>query len=205
MANIIKVDYEAIPRQTMSMRTQGKELNTELLGAYRSIEEMHRSWFGQRYNALVAEFNKIVPSINELLSLVIDEIPFTLDTVANNYALADKGTGVTKAAKEVPQKILEISMPSDIGMGFITSEVEAVQQSVSRSFQNARDKMNVIETEYGKIVWQSEASEAFKVKFQKLKTEITNSFENLNTQFTNLMNATKEDMQKTENANNINS
>ena len=156
-------------------------------------------------NALVAEFNKIVPSINELLTLVVDEIPFTLDTVANNYALADRGTGVTKAVKEVPQKILELSIPSDIGMGFITSEVESVQQRVSRGFQNARDKMNLIETEYGKITWQSESSDAFRVRFQKLKTEIINSFDNLNTQFTNLMNATKEDMQKTENANNVNS
>ena len=203
MANIIKVDYEAIPRQTMSMRTHGKELNAELTNAYKSIEEMHRSWFGQRYNSLVVEFNKIIPSINELLSLVVDEIPFTLDTVANNYALADRGAGVTKAAKELPQKIADINMPSDIGMGFITSEVEAVQQSVSRNFQNARDKMNLIETEYGKITWQSEAADAFKTRFQKLKTEISNSFDNLNTQFTNLMNATKEDMQKTENANTL--
>ena len=203
MANIIKVDYEAIPRQTMSMRTHGKELNAELTNAYKSIEEMHRSWFGQRYNSLVVEFNKIIPSINELLSLVVDEIPFTLDTVANNYALADRGDGVTKAAKELPQKIADINMPSDIGMGFITSEVEAVQQSVSRNFQNARDKMNLIETEYGKITWQSEAADAFKARFQKLKTEISNSFDNLNTQFTNLMNATKEDMQKTENANTL--
>lgn len=203
MANIIKVDYEAIPRQTMSMRTHGKELNAELTNAYKSIEEMHRSWFGQRYNSLVVEFNKIIPSINELLSLVVDEIPFTLDTVANNYALADRGAGVTKAAKELPQKIADINMPSDIGMGFITSEVEAVQQSVSRNFQNARDKMNLIETEYGKITWQSEAADAFKARFQKLKTEISNSFDNLNTQFTNLMNATKEDMQKTENANTL--
>ena len=203
MANIIKVDYEAIPRQTMSMRTHGKELNAELTNAYKSIEEMHRSWFGQRYNSLVVEFNKIIPSINELLSLVVDEIPFTLDTVANNYALADRGAGVTKAAKELPQKIADINMPSDIGMGFITSEVEDVQQSVSRNFQNARDKMNLIETEYGKITWQSEAADAFKARFQKLKTEISNSFDNLNTQFTNLMNATKEDMQKTENANTL--
>lgn len=203
MANIIKVDYEAIPRQTMSMRTHGKELNTELTNAYKSIEEMHRSWFGQRYNALVAEFNKIVPSINELLTLVVDEIPFTLETVANNYALADRGSGVTKAAKEMPQKIMTLNVPADVGMGFVTTEVEAVQQAVSRNFQNAREKMNLIESEYGKITWQSEAADAFKVRFKKLKTEITNSFDNLNTQFSNLMNQTKEDMQRTESANTL--
>ncbi len=203
MANIIKVDYEAIPRQTMSMRTHGKELNTELLNVYRSIENMHRSWFGVRYNSLVLEFNKIVPSINDLLNLVVDEIPFTLETVANNYALADRGSGVTKAAKETPQKITEIVVSNDVGMGFVLSEVEAVQQSVTKSFQNATEKINAIETEYERITWQGESAEAFKVRFKKLKTQITSSFDNLNSQFTTLMNQTKEDMQKTENANKV--
>ena len=50
MANIIKVDYEAIPRQAMSMRTHGKEINTELINAYKSIETMHKSWFGNMLN-----------------------------------------------------------------------------------------------------------------------------------------------------------
>ena len=88
-------------------------------------------------------------------------------------------------------------------MGFVTAEVEAVQQSVTRNFQNAKDKMNSIETEYSRITWQSEASDAFKVRFKKLKTEIANSFDNLNNQFTKLMNQTKDDMQKTENSNKI--
>ena len=203
MANIIKVDYEAIPRQAMSMRTNGKEINTELINAYKSIETMHKSWFGQRYAELVQEFNKIIPNINELLQLVVDEIPFTLETVANNYALADRGSGVTKAAKESPQKIPNINIPVDQGMGFVTSEVEAIQQTVTRNFQNAKEKMNAIETEYSRITWQSEASDAFKVRFKKLKMEITNSFDNLNSQFTKLMNQTKDDMQRTENANKI--
>lgn len=203
MANIIKVDYEAIPRQTMSMRTHGKELNTELLNAYRSIESMHRFWFGVRYNALVLEFNKIVPSINDLLNLVVDEIPFTLETVANNYALADRGSGVTKAAKETPQKISELAITNDVGMGFVTTEVENIQRTVSKNFQNATEKMNAIETEYERITWQSESAEAFKARFKKLKTQIISSFDNLNSQFTTLMNQTKEDMQKTENANKV--
>lgn len=203
MANITKVDYEAIPRQAMSMRTHGKELNVELTTAYQSIEGMHKSWFGQRYNALVAEFNKIIPSLNELLELVVDELPFTLETVANNYALADKGSGVTRAAKESPRKIANINVPSDIGMKFITAEVESVQQSVSRNLENAKEKMDAIESEYGKITWQSEAAEAFQIRFRKLKTQIVRSFEDLKAQFTALMNQTKDDIQKTENANTV--
>ena len=203
MANIIKVDYEAIPRQAMSMRTNGKEINTELTNAYKSVENMHNSWYGQRYNALVQEFNKIIPSINELLELVVDQIPYTLETVANNYALADKGAGVTKAAKETPQKLANLPVPNDVGMKFVTAEVASVQNSVTKNFQNAAEKMNVIESEFAKITWQSEAADAFRARFKKLKGDIVTSFENLNTQFTKLMNQTKDDIQKTENANTV--
>lgn len=203
MANITKVDYEAIPRQAMSMRNHGKELNKELTEAYRTIDEMHNSWFGKRYNELVTEFNKIIPSINELLDLVVGEIPFALETVANNYAMADRGSGVTKAAKEAPSKIVDLSIRNDVGMKFVTEGVTTCQSKVTKNFQNAKEKMNVIESEYARITWQSEAAEAFKARFQKLKGEILNSLDELNSSFTNLMNQTKEDIQRTENANTV--
>lgn len=203
MANITRVDYEAIPRQAMSMRTHGKELNNEIFAAYQSIEEMHKSWYGKRYNSLVEEFNKIIPNLNELLELVVDELPFTLETVANNYALADTGSGVARAAKETPKKLSNLSFSGEIGMKFVTTEVEAIQQTVSRNFENAKGKMDEIQAEYAKISWQSEAADAFKARFQKLKTEIVRSFEELKSQFTTLMNQTKDDIQRTESANTI--
>ena len=63
MARIINVDYEAIPAQAQQMRTYGQDLNNELTTAYQSIADMHNSWYGQRYNALVKEFNNIIPQI----------------------------------------------------------------------------------------------------------------------------------------------
>lgn len=203
MANITKVDYDAIPRQAMSMRNYGKEINTQLTTAYKSIEDMHQSWYGVRYNSLVKEFNKIIPSLNELLELVVGELPYTLETVANNYALADRGTGVTKAAKETAQKITNLPILNDVGMKFVTSQVTTVQQGVVKNFQNAKDKMNLLEAEFAKITWQSEAATAFRARFKKLKTEIVKAFDNLEVQFSKLMNETKEDIQKTESANTV--
>lgn len=203
MANISRVDYEAMPRQAMQMKIHGKELNQELLNAYQNIARMHESWYGQRYNSLLTEFNKIIPNLNELLELVVSNIPYTLETVANNYSLADRGTNVTSIAKETPKRLVTLNIPNEIGMKFITSEVENIQQLVTRNFENVKEKMNAIEVEYAKITWQSEAAEAFKAKFRKLKTEIINSFEDLKIQFTTLMNQTKEDIQKTETANTV--
>lgn len=203
MAKITNVDYEAIPSQANQMRTFGQELNTELTNAYTSIQNMHSSWYGKRYNALVKEFNNIVPEINELLELIVGEIPFALETIANNYSQADKGSKVTGAAKTAPKKVSNLAMPSDVGMKFITSEVTSVKTNVSTNFKNAKNKMNTIESAYSKIKWQSEASEAFKTKFLKLKKDIVDAFDNIESSFTKLMQQTLDDIQATENANTV--
>lgn len=203
MAKIMNVDYEAMPNQAKQMRAYGKELNSELTTAYKSIADMHNSWYGKRYNSLIKEFNKIVPEINELLELVVTEIPYALETVANNYSQADKGANVTSASKEAPKKIATLSESNDVGMKFLTTEVSNTQNSVSNNFKKAKEKMNTIEAEYGKIKWESEAAEAFKAKFKKLKADIISAFENIDSQFTKLMEQTKSDIQSAESANTV--
>ena len=203
MANITNVDYEAMPSQANQMRTLGQDLNGQITTAYQSIANMHNNWYGRRYNDLVKEFNKIIPQINELLELVVGEIPFALETIANNYSQADQGAIVTNAVKTTPNNIAEIAISNDVGMKFITSEVETVKSNVSNNFKNAREKMNEIESVYGRIQWRSEASEAFGAKFRKLKQDIINAFENIDNQFTALMEQTLSDIQATENANTV--
>ena len=203
MAKIMNVDYEAIPAQAKQMRTYGQELNTEITNAYTSISNMHSSWYGKRYNSLVKEFNNITSEINELLELVVGEVPYALETIANNYSQADKGSKVTSASKTSPKKISNITVPNDVGMKFVTSEVTSVKTKVSTNFKNAKTKMNTIESAYNKIKWQSEASEAFKSKFTKLKKSTINAFEDIESQFSTLMQQTLDDIQATENANTV--
>lgn len=203
MAKIQNVDYEAMPKQAKQMRTYGQQLNTQMTNAYKSIEDMHSSWYGKRYNELVKQFNSLTSKINEMLKLVVTEIPYALETVANNYSEADKGTKATAAQKTAPKKVTTLTIHQDVGMKFVTSNVEAVQKKVSNNFKNAKDQMNKIQTEYSKIKWQSEASEAFKSKFSKLKQNIITSFENIEKQFSSLMNQTKKDIEKTEKANTV--
>lgn len=203
MANITNVDYEAIPHQAQEMRTLGFDLNKELTTAYQSVTNMHTNWYGKRYNELVKSFNELIPKIDSLLQIVVGEIPFALETIANNYSRADQGFNVTSATNTAPNKIPEIAMSNDVGMKFITGEVEQVKANVSTNFKNSESKMDSIESVYKKIQWKSEASEAFYIKFTKLKADIIVAFENIDTQFTKLMNETLTDIQNTENANTV--
>lgn len=203
MAKIQNVNYEAIPAQAKQMRAQGESLNSELTKAYKSIADMHTNWYGKRYNELVKSFNNIIPQINELLELVVGEIPYTLETVANNYAQADRGSNVTSASKSAPKKITNLTLSNDVGMKFLTSEVQTTQQNVSNNFSNAKDKMNAVESAYNRIEWQSEASDAFKAKFTKLKSSIISAFDEINTQFKQLMSQALNDVQSAESANTV--
>lgn len=203
MANIQNVDYEALPGQAAQMRNHGQELNNELTMAYQRITDMHAVWYGVRYNSLVKEFNNIIPQINDLLNLVVGEIPFTLETIANNYAQADKGANVTNAQKTEPSRIMDIAIHNDVGMRFITGDVEEVQTQVTANLNDAKAKMDAIESAYAQIQWQSEASDAFRSTFTRLKSQIISSFENIKSQFTNLMNQTQQDIQSAETSNTV--
>ena len=203
MAHIAKVDYEAIPSHANQMRKLAQDINSELTNAYISIQNMHGSWYGKRYNALVKEFNNLIPSINELLVLIVGDIPFSLEKIANNYAQADRGSKITNATNTSPRKVADLAMPNDVGLRFITNEVTSVKTKVSTNFKNAKIKMNTIEAAYNKINWQSEGSESFKEKFTKLKKNIVEAFDSIENSFTKLMQQTLDDIQATENANTV--
>lgn len=203
MARIDHVDYEAMPRQAKAMREYALELNSELRAAYTNIGEMHNSWYGVRYNELVKDFNELIPQINDLLKLVVTEIPFAVETVANNYAQADKGKNVTSAEETSANNIENLPITNDVGMRFMTSDVANTQRNVSAKFDSSKELMNKIESEYNRVDWQSEASESFKARFEKLKNDILSAFDNINNEFSKLMTQTQEDIENTEKSNTV--
>ncbi len=203
MTKIENVNYEAMPVQAQQMRRLGQELNEEVIKAYKSIGDMHTEWYGKRYNELVKVFNNIIPILNDLLDLVVGEIPFAIETVANNYSQADRGYKVTSAANVAPNRVQNIALSNDVGMKFVSSSVETTRTTVSNNFINATTKMNNIETEYNKIEWESEAAEAFRTKFRKLKDDIVTSFENIDSEFKRLMNQAIADIQMAEKSNTV--
>lgn len=199
MANLMEVDYEAIPQYATNIRTLGVELNSEITKAYTSIGEMHSSWYGKRYNELVGAFNNMIPQINEILSLTVGEIPFALETVANNYSQADTGANVVGTQKTDPQVVSNLTVSNDVGMKFISEEVTTVKNLVSTNFKNAKSKMDEIERNFNQIKWQSEAADSFRTRLTKLKQSIASSFEQIDTEFTKLMSQAIDDVQSVEN------
>ena len=164
---------------------------------------MHNAWYGIRYNELVKDFNGLVEQINELLDLVVTKVPFTIETIANNYSKADKDQNVVSAEETAVNKIEELEITNDVGMRFMTEDVENTQRTISEKFEQSKELMNKIQAEYDRVDWESEASEAFKAKIKELKDSITMAFDNINDQFIKLMTKTQQDIENTEKANTV--
>ena len=203
MARIPKAQYETMPSYAKQMRSAGQELNQALIEAYTNIANMHSVWYGKRYNSLLQQFNNMIPQMSELLEFVVAQLPFALETIANNYSQADRGQNATTAEETTPNRIEDLPIINDVGMRFITEDVANTQRAVTEKFESVKELMNKIEAEYGKVQWQSEASDSFKARFTQLKNEIMSSIENINIQFTKLMNQTKQDIETTEKSNTV--
>lgn len=203
MANITQVNYNEIPGIANNMVTLGQDLNAEIKNAYDKVGNMKTHWHGVRYNELIKEFNEIVAPINLLLNLVVTEIPNALITIANNYAQADTGAKIGAVSSVAPTTIVALELSGTETMGYVSSEVSTVKAEISTHFKNAIEKMNAIETEYGKIVWESEAATSFMTKFNKIKGDVVQSFTNVESSFASLMQLTEEDIHGAETANTV--
>ena len=203
MAKVEYVDYKDLAIKAKDIRSHAQTLNKELSTAYKNVIDMHKDWYGVRYNELAKDFNELAPAIDEILKITVTDIPFALETVANNFSQVDSKVNVTSAQQTQAIKMENVPTPSDVGMRFLTAEVTAIKESVRSNFKNAVTELNTIESVYNKISWKSESAEAFHAKFTKLKTQITNEIETINSQFDRLMKQTLDDIQTTENKNTV--
>ena len=202
MAKIESVDYNDLPRVANTISSTATQLYNELKNAYAEVSNMHNNWYGKRYNALVTEFNNLVPELNEMLKLTMHDIPYTLRLVANNYSQAD-GAGNIQTATDDANTIAQLSTFNDTGMRFVTENVEASQKKVTGNFTNASNDMDQIYTDFKTAKWTSEAATAFDSKLNSLKNSIKAQLENLNKSFVSLMTQTLSDMASTETANTV--
>ena len=203
MAKVEYVDYKDLAVKAKDIRSHAQTLNKELTTAYKSVIDMHKDWYGVRYNELAKDFNELAPAIDEILKITVTDIPFALETVANNFSQADSGTNTTSAQQTQSVKMANIPTPNDVGMRFLTTEVTTTKENVKKNFKNAVSELNTIESIYNKASWKSESAEAFRARFTKLKTKITNEIETINSQFDRLMKQTLDDIQTTENKNTV--
>lgn len=204
MANIGNVDYMSIPAKTDQMRGVGRELNEKMQGMYDKIRELHDFWYGERYNRLVEGFNKIRPSVNNIVELIFTQLPSSLDIIANNYSKLDRSMNIRTVSEEKPRVIEELPTMDDTGkFRFISNSVADVKQDVEAKISKAIELIDEFENVYRTIEWESDAATSYKSLFARLKEEVVTSLNNLKKDFTELMAQAEQDTKLTEDTNTV--
>jgi len=202
-ARIDEVDYQGFPRVAKGMRDDAVKMNKEITELYNTLKEMKKDWYGPRYDDLVKGFNKMIPDFDNMLKLTVTKVPFTLETIANNYAKVDMGKAVTTAIEKATKKIANVALSAKKTLRFEDNDVDAKRKKMEKNLDKVNDLMNSIEAKYNKINWKSDASDEFKKTFKSLKTNIVKNTTAIKKDFKKLMDQSAEDMRKAEQANKV--
>lgn len=202
MANITQVDYEGLPTQAGLIRTEGKNLYDNLKKLFQEAENMHSNWYGIRYNSFITELNSMIPAVNDILRLVVDDIPIALETVAKNYALADGAAPKAVNEKELPT-VESVESVTDVGLRFVSTSVATNKTNIETYISNSVQNLSTIQTYWSEVVWESDAATAFGTKFETLKSSIENALNSVKSNLTKLMAAAEEDISLAESNNTV--
>lgn len=204
MGTYMKIDYESVPMQAKSIRDNAEEINTKLLYVYNEIEAMHQYWYGKRYNQLVNNFNNLVPQLNKFLNAIVGDIPYIFEKIANSISTIDIQQSVTTEQKESVQKLSEVPVIEDVGMRYNTKEVENISESIKKTLQEISELMEKIKQTGDQLSIECINSGELKTRFGNMANAFQQVINNIETQFTELMQKDKELMEATEMANNVN-
>lgn len=204
MAVIRRVVYTDLPGQAKNLRETGRTINEKMVKLYESIGAMSSNWYGVRYNELVDAFNKMTVDFNSILELVYTKIPSTIETIAENYRRVDNPNSPTFAVDTSSHnKLQDIRKSEQVGMKFESAQVESVKEECNSLLAQVLDYLNDVEGQIGRLSWESDASDAFRAEFDKLKRNIFESISNVKQQFDTSMAQTLQDMQSAETANTV--
>lgn len=204
MEEYIKIDYENVPAQSKNIRNGAIEVNNKLLESYRKIAEMHVCWYGKRYNELVTYFNELVPQLNQFLNVIVGEVPYMFEKIANTISDVDIQQNVAVPQKESIQKLEALPLIGDVGMRYISKEVDEISNEIMQLLQAAEDSMESVKRTVDNVELECEGSAEFKNEFTTLNNAFEYVINNIKTQFTKLMQADRELMEKAEKENSAN-
>ena len=203
MSSVVVIDYENIPTNSNAIRNYAKEINQKLLDVYKQIEGLHEYWYGQRYNELVAEFNKIVANLNQFLNILVLEVPSVYEQIANEFSNVDIQKNIATIQKEDAIKIQEMEIKKDEGMKFITSDAERIQKLITTDFNDTGTLIDSIQRAMVQINIKCDGIDEFNSELTKLINVYKDVIVNIIQSFTKLMNTAKAQIELDEKTNKL--
>lgn len=203
MRSSVKINYNEIPIESRSAREYAKEINSNLIEVYKEVAEMHTCWYGKRYNELVLKFNSLVPQLNQFLDLIVGEVPCMYEKIANNFSDVDIKQNVTTVQKEAVTKLQENLIIKDVGMRYIEEEVTLAEKSIVSILHDTIETMEIINRTVSQMEIECDGAEEFNSQFDKLTNAFIQVLNNIEAQFTSLMQQDRKLMREAEEDNTV--
>ncbi len=203
---MLKVDYKSFPAAVQSIRGNATAINGEINAAFKAMGDCHSVWTGDRYKELVTKFNSIVDDVNSMLTLIVSNIPSTLEQIYNNYDAADHNETAKKATVVEPTKVNPIAVPGEEPLYVAGADVSNVQPYITRvvnNFDGAKGKLSAIKNQVDSLTWEGSSHTEFKSKLTTLKGKLDTAFDDISTAFKELATQAANAFAAAEKANNV--
>ena len=201
---MLKVDYKSFPDIIRQIRVDAHDINLEIKEAFIAMNQCHSVWTGDRYNTMVEKFNGIVDDVNKILVLIVRDIPFTLETIYNNYE--DHNTDTKKGVVTTPVSIIPLEVPGEEPLSILGNDESVVQPYINRvtnSFDTSTKKLEKIQNYINNLEWQGTARTELVTSLASLKNKITISFESISDSFKKLVEESVDAILRAESSNNV--
>ena len=203
MGAVVLIDYENLPSQSNNIRNLAITLNERLNDVYINIGKMHEYWYGNRYNDMVTRFNSIIPQMNQFLEVIVTEVPYIIESIANNFSEVDIQQKVSAEQKSGVQTIQTLQVTKDVGMRYIEKEVENIKAIIKEEFNEIRNIMEEINGIMRQTIIECENSGEFKSQFNRLSKSFNQSINNIEIRFIELMENARRQMGDAERLNTV--
>lgn len=122
-----------------------------------------------------------------------------METIANDYSNLDRGMSLISAVNTSPIRILLLDIKNDVGIGFISSEVITIHDSIKQDFETVERYLNEYQSIFSQIEWNSETANVYKSKFDRIKASFNNKIDDIYAKFDAIIIQTEEDVENAEN------
>ena len=157
--------------------------------------------FGHRFR-----FTTFGESHGKALGCIVDGVPagIKIDEEFIQNEMNRRKPGQNKfatARKEGYKSIQEIQIFNDVGMRYLQSEVDPYQTEIVSDFRSAKELMDLMQKTVEQIILQCDGADEFRSQFRNLVSSFKQVLDNVESQFVELMNKDREQIEKAEKLN----
>ena len=172
----ISVSPSSLVTTAKKIRKNGQEVNQLFIEIFQLVDNMHQDWQGESYQKVRRDFNTLVVSINKIDKFIVEEIPTTLEKVANRFSNADEKGDITKVGTDTAINVTMLLASKDSGLRFIPNKVDDTKNLLVEKFEQAKEEITKIIKLMMEIGWSDNSQVVFTKVFEIVTLNTTNSF-----------------------------